>query len=255
MPLPIPIPPHGTPFIDPKTGQVHLLWQNYLLALEQSVIINAAPIDAEYWLSRSNAPLTNERNIGALATGYLKITTALGVATPSSVSAVPVADLSGIVGVSQGGTGANLAATGGAAQVVQQAAAGGAFSVGLLTTASISNIAASTYTPTLTGVANVAASTAYASPYLRVGATVIVGGQVDIDPTAVATLTQLGISLPVASNFANPNEAGGTGQSSGAGVTAQLSADAANNRLTLDFTTGAVVTNQAWYWTAIYQVI
>lgn len=255
MALPIPIPPHGTPFIDPKTGQVHLLWQNYLLALEQSVVINAAPIDARYWLSMTNAQLPNETNIGLLSSGYLKITTAIGVATPSTVAGVPVADLSGILGVDQGGTGANLGATGGTSQIVRQSTVGGTFTVGQLASTDISGVTASTYTPTLTGVANVAASTAYLTTYLRVGNTVIVGGKVDIDPTLAATATQLGITLPVAATFSTDDDLGGTACAPITGYAGAVYADAANNRAELQFLNGADVVQRAWWFQFVYRIV
>lgn len=59
-------------------------------------------------------------------------------------------------------------------------------------------VAAGTYTPTLTAVANVSTSTPSVMQWLRVGNTVTVSGRVDVKATAVA-LTQIGISLPVAS--------------------------------------------------------
>lgn len=59
-----------------------------------------------------------------------------------------------------------------------------------------------TYTPTLTGVTNVAASTAFPAFYTRMGNLVDVSGWFDVDPTAGApTATELGISLPIASNL------------------------------------------------------
>src|SRR3990167_10996405 len=73
------------------------------------------------------------------------------------------------------------------------------------------NVLANTYTPTLTNVFNVAASTAYACQYMRVGNVVTVSGQVDIDPTAASTYTELDISLPIASAFTATNQLGGVG--------------------------------------------
>lgn len=67
----------------------------------------------------------------------------------------------------------------------------------------------STYTPTVTGVTNVASSAAYLCQYMRVGPVVTVSGLVDIDPTsAVETTTR--ISLPVASNFSSVGQCSGT---------------------------------------------
>lgn len=112
-----------------------------------------------------------------------------------------------------------------------------------------------TYTPTLTNVANLAASTAYSCQYLRVGNTVTVSGRVDVDPTAATTSTQLGISLPVASNLANTNECAGTAFASGiAGQGAAILGDATNNRAQMQWVSGDV-TNQAMYFTFTYRII
>lgn len=120
----------------------------------------------------------------------------------------------------------------------------------------IAQLAGSTYTPTLTNVANITASTAYQCQYLRVGTTVTVGGKVDIDPTAGATLTQLGISLPIASNFGANEDCGGAAAAPVvAGYSAAILGDAANNRAELQFTTGADVANRSWWFTFTYEII
>lgn len=111
-----------------------------------------------------------------------------------------------------------------------------------------------TYTPTLTGVANVAASTAYAAQWLRIGNTVLVSGRVDVDPTLTATSTQLGISLPVASNLAAANEcAGSAGCPTIAGQSAAILGDAANNRAQMEWLAGDI-TNQPMYFVFSYLV-
>ena len=114
-----------------------------------------------------------------------------------------------------------------------------------------------TYTPTLTNVANVGASTAYSCQYHRVGDIVHVSGKVDVDPTTTLVLTQLGISLPIASNFANANECAGTAVapaiSGGTGCAAILG-DATNNRAELQMTP-VDVANQSFYFTFTYRVI
>ena len=71
-------------------------------------------------------------------------------------------------------------------------------------------IVSGTYTPTLTNTTNVAASTARVCQYMRVGSVVTVSGSVNIDPTATGS-TVLTMSLPIASNFANTYELGGSG--------------------------------------------
>jgi hypothetical protein len=116
-------------------------------------------------------------------------------------------------------------------------------------------LAAGTWTPTLTNVANLAASTAYQCQYMRVGDTVTASCKVDIDPTLAATSTQLGISLPVASNFGAVEDCAGTAAASGiAGQVAAIIADAANDRCQLQYISGDI-TNQPMYLVFTYQVI
>jgi hypothetical protein len=107
-------------------------------------------------------------------------------------------------------------------------------------------IAFGTYAPTLTNVTNMAASTAYALQYMRVGSVVTVGGTFDADPTTAALATTLRISLPIASNFTTTVQAGG----SGTGITgttvmpSAVSADIATDTVLVTFvSTSAVNTN------------
>lgn len=112
-----------------------------------------------------------------------------------------------------------------------------------------------TYTPTLTNVANLDASTAYSCQYSQTGNVVTVSGRVDIDPTAGTTLTQLGVSLPIPSNFANANECAGVAFASGiAGQGAAIIADATNDRAELDFISGDT-SNQPMYFIFSYRII
>ena len=71
------------------------------------------------------------------------------------------------------------------------------------------NVFSGTYTATLTNVTNIAASTAYTNGYMRVGNFVTVAGRVDIDPTAVGSIT-LDMTLPVASALTSSQQLGGT---------------------------------------------
>lgn len=97
-------------------------------------------------------------------------------------------------------------------------------------------LAAGTYTPTLTGVANVSSTTSRQATYMRVGNTVTVAGQFDLTPTGVG-LVSVGISLPVASNFSTAYQAGGVGHVTGAstGHGGLIEADATNDRVQLDY--------------------
>lgn len=111
----------------------------------------------------------------------------------------------------------------------------------------------STYTPALTNTTNIAASTAYSIQYMRVGNTVTVGGQVDIDPTAAGACS-LGISLPWASALSASNQLGGTAWAPVPGYGGSISADAANDRAQLDFTAAADVANRSWFFSFTYRV-
>lgn len=112
-----------------------------------------------------------------------------------------------------------------------------------------------TYTPTLTLVNNLSTATTYECQYLRVGNTVNVGGKVDIDPILVATSTQLGISLPIASDFGANEDCGGSAFASGiAGQGAAIRGDATNNRAELIYISSDI-TNQSMYFNFTYQII
>lgn len=110
------------------------------------------------------------------------------------------------------------------------------------------------YTPTLTNVANLDASTAYQCQYVRVGDVVTVSGKVDADPTAAGTV-QLGISLPIASNFGAEEDCGGVAFAPGiAGQGAGIIADATNNRAEMKWT-AVDLTNQAFSFSFTYRII
>lgn len=139
------------------------------------------------------------------------------------------------------------------------AATAGAFTItGSIQVDSVVNdtgLAHGTYTPTLTNVANLDASTAYVCQYMRVGNTVTVSGKVDVDPTLITTSTQLGITLPVASNLANAEDCAGVAFASGiAGQGAAILGDAANNRAQMQWIS-TDLTNQPMYFTFTYEVI
>lgn len=111
-----------------------------------------------------------------------------------------------------------------------------------------------TYTPTQTAVANVDASTAYAAQYIRIGNTVTVSGKADVDPTAGGVLTQLGITLPIASDLAQAYQCSGHIMSPGTNGYGWIRGDATNNRAEAYFVPG-VATNQEFYYHFTYQII
>jgi len=111
------------------------------------------------------------------------------------------------------------------------------------------NYASGTYTPALTNVANVSSSTAYSCQYIRVGAMVTVSGKVSISFTANSNVvSQLGMSLPIASNFANDNECAGVGSSNKQNSSA-IRADATNDRAEFYITANAsTLTGGETFW-------
>jgi hypothetical protein len=99
-------------------------------------------------------------------------------------------------------------------------------------------LAHGTYTPTITGVTNVSASTARQATYMRVGNTVTVAGQLEITATANNAQTTFGVSLPVASDFSTAYQAGGSGHTvanTSAGHGLAIYSDATNDRVEFDY--------------------
>lgn len=112
-----------------------------------------------------------------------------------------------------------------------------------------------TYTPTLNGVSNVAASTAYVTGWYRVGSMVTVFGKIDIDATlAASTATELGVSLPIASNMTGEEDLGGNAISdSVASLSARIKADPTNDRAAIVFK-ALSLTNDSYSFEFSYQV-
>jgi hypothetical protein len=169
----LPIPPQGSALFDPKTGQMTDVWRNYYLSLENALSDTSAPRNAQYVVATSNSELTNERNLGALGSGYVKSTVTAGEADLTTEATIPISDLgagevltresdtnvtltlggspttsllapvtitagwSGQLGLARGGTNADLSATGGTSQVLKQTSVGGAVSVAQLTLSDI----------------------------------------------------------------------------------------------------------------------
>ena len=117
-------------------------------------------------------------------------------------------------------------------------------------------LAAGTYTPSLTNVANLDGSTVYVCQYLRVGNVVTVSGRVDVNPTTTATSTQLGISLPIAvGDFTASNQLGGVASSlTSPGEVAGIYADTVNERAQMQWITSDTA-NHAMLFTFTYLVV
>lgn len=212
-------PPVNTPIFDRK-GQMVPVWQDFFTAL------------------------TNEIRFSDLA-GILSVIqggTALGALSAHAV----------IIGA--GTAPATFTGPGAVGTVLKGMGASADPVFAPLTSADIGDLASGIYTPALTLVANLSTATAFPCQYLRVGSVVSVSGRVDVDPVA-ALDTQLGISLPIASNFATVESCAGVGSSPGiAGQSMAVLGDVVNDRAVLQWK-AVDVTLQASYFGFQYRVI
>lgn len=110
------------------------------------------------------------------------------------------------------------------------------------------------YTPTLSNTTNVGASTAAETYYSRSGNNVTVYGALNVDPTANTTLTELGISLPIASDITNAQHVSGTACAIAFNSSGGISGDTANNRATLTFIS-ATDTNHTMRFHFSYRIV
>jgi hypothetical protein len=94
------------------------------------------------------------------------------------------------------------------------------------------NVFSGTYTPTLTNVTNAPTIVANAFQYMRVGNVVTVSGSLNIDPTTASILTEVRISLPIASDLIATTQVSGTCHGNwviGVGDSGSISGDSVNN--------------------------
>jgi hypothetical protein len=114
-----------------------------------------------------------------------------------------------------------------------------------------------TYTPTITGIANYAAGTAYSCRYIRNGNTVTVYGKVTVQPTATATITTFSLSLPIASSFVNSYDGAGTGGGIFSSVYYPyiISSAASGSVLNVSFISNQTSGQQDCQFTATYKVL
>lgn len=118
------------------------------------------------------------------------------------------------------------------------------------------SLASGTYTPALTIVANLDATpVSSVCQYSRVGNVVTVSGKVTVNPTTTLTLTQLGISLPIASALSVDSQVGGASAASAiAGQSAAIRGDVANDRAEMIWV-ATDVTDQPMFFTFSYLVL
>lgn len=129
---------------------------------------------------------------------------------------------------------------------------------GTLVNTGTPTLAGSTYTPTLFSDTNVAATTSDVCQYIRVGSVVTVSGRIEVDPTSNNLPTQVGISLPIASDFASETQCAGTAHQfngSSQHIGGGIYADTTNNRAALLWTEEAGGNNRAWVFTFTYLIV
>ncbi len=109
------------------------------------------------------------------------------------------------------------------------------------------------YTPVVTNVTNITQSTTAAAQYMRVGSVVTVSGLVSIDANASAgNLSEVGISLPFASNFTIKNDCAGKADAEGGGLAASggqgiVKGDATNDRCQITWLSVDTAQREWWY--------
>ena len=119
------------------------------------------------------------------------------------------------------------------------------------TPATVPTLDHGTYTPSLTNGANMTSSTAYVCQWMRVGNVVTVSGKVDVTLSAGGG-SAVSITLPVASNFTDESQAGGSFRGSISTASGAAYADTTNDRI---FLMGTYATgSQSIWFTATYLV-
>lgn len=124
-------------------------------------------------------------------------------------------------------------------------------------TAAASSTSSGTYTPTLTHVLNITGSLAIACQWMRVGNVVTVSGALEIEPTTASTISEIDISLPVASAVTIGSQIAGTGAAilASPAFGGSISANYINDRARYDFITSTDVSPRQHSFIFTYRVI
>lgn len=119
-----------------------------------------------------------------------------------------------------------------------------------------STLSYGTYTPTRTDVANISSSSASDFHYSRNGTQVTIGGTFLVTPTAGSTNTSISFNIPATSNFSLSGDASGSGTAieNTTRVPVSLTADAANDRINLQFTSINTNSHEISF-TCVYSVL
>jgi hypothetical protein len=120
-------------------------------------------------------------------------------------------------------------------------------------------IASGTYTPTITNGTNISASTARKSQWIRVGNVVTASITVTTTQTNISAVTDIGVSLPIASNLAVTYDLSGTGfrydAAGGGGSTIRVIGDTTNDRASLTWISNTSVNTSDLTATFTYEVL
>jgi hypothetical protein len=110
------------------------------------------------------------------------------------------------------------------------------------------------YVPSITGVYNIAGSSATACQFLRVGNTVTVSGSVEVNASSASTLTRFRISLPITSDLSAIGQCAGTACCQVANEPGLIFSDTSNERALLDYYPTSAG-DQDLFFTFTYRVI
>lgn len=199
-------------------------WQRWFLDTQQFIGVDVAPADAPFLTFTATSPLTNAQNIGLLATGFLQTTTALGVATISSIPTIPTSSLSGTLLATQfpALTGDATTTAGSLAVTVVRAPAGTLTGTTLAAGVTVSSLVSFGTSPALTGTPTAPtaapgtnttqiATTAFVSAAAAAGVTSITGtsGQIVASAATGAVTLSAGANVPLldAANVFTANQA------------------------------------------------
>lgn len=265
------IPAPRVPIVDERTSLMSREWFRYFNNVNTQIgggtgitpIINGGT-------GQSNLPTDGQLLIGysgAFALNTLTAGTAIGITNAPGVITIKLADTAVAPGTYGSATATSRVTIDQQGRVTSASAVpiaiattqinSGALPAGVTIDASqiTGNFAAGTYTPTLTNVTNISASTAAVCQYMRVLSVVTVSGSVSITATLAGTCN-LRMSLPVASNFTVTNQAGGTFATTTAGGIAQgaIYANAANDTFEFSFV-AANTTATVYTFSATYQIV
>lgn len=113
-----------------------------------------------------------------------------------------------------------------------------------------------TYTPTLTAVLNVAATSGATAFFSRVDNVVHVSGYFQMDPTSGSTQTKVGISLPIPSNIGAASDLSGhANRDTGVMTYGRIVGDPTNDRAEVQYYLDADAFNRDTFFTFSYRVI